>query len=664
VGDLTGILVPIGGGSGGSPPTIPVTTIAASTYGILPANSAATNDTGFAALRAAMRADTTKTWHVVFAPGAYTYTNNRWLFGVLKCIIEAYDCTFQNMVNDSWELNSRPLNTGDYFNDVGDFARTGANDAYVTGSLFNTAVAGSYTITTTTAANAGNFTAGMRVVLHGYDQQGTASYPFNLRYFEVKTVVSGVAGTGVVTFTTPLSYAYDSRWWDTVYGGGGSPSFGAPRILSIERTRYTHPKLFWFKGMTFLVNGVNANFGVLTCSADLVIMEDVKETIFSPTTSDKTIYRRCKGVSSAAIGGGASEVDKLLGSVIFEDCYMDGTLAPAGAINAATGCVSLSLIRTTCVNGCNNIAPRHLLIDDCDIIGKPQGDIFGAISATSFVPITSLNVCNTRIYYTGGIGVGVDPGVLNGITFTVGSVNGTNIQLVWNGTSQTLAHAIDYGMTLSKSDGTKSGVITGIFLTGGNTLVITGSWAAPVAAETWQAVSSVINQSDGGGNSMIGTTTLPFWRYGSEVTLSKDVTIPGSPTINGPGLYFSNVANTLIQNANSMQFVVNGVTVFYLGGAQINMGNAADILFATGHGVRPLEGTNGIMGTTVLVAGTKTVSTTAAGANSRIFLTSQVDGGTPGFLRVTAIVNGTSFTITSSNGADTSTVAWQIVNKQ
>jgi len=36
------------------------------------------------------------------------------------------------------------------------------------------------------------------------------------------------------------------------------------------------------------------------------------------------------------------------------------------------------------------------------------------------------------------------------------------------------------------------------------------------------------------------------------------------------------------------------------------------------------------------------------------------DGGTPGWLRVSARTPGTSFTITSSSGTDTSTVAYQI----
>lgn len=81
-----------------------------------------------------------------------------------------------------------------------------------------------------------------------------------------------------------------------------------------------------------------------------------------------------------------------------------------------------------------------------------------------------------------------------------------------------------------------------------------------------------------------------------------------------------------------------------------------------GKGLKIKEGSNAKMGTAVLVAGTVTVSTTAVGANSRIFLTSNADGGTPGTIRVSARVAGTSFTITSSSGTDTSTIAWVIID--
>lgn len=77
-------------------------------------------------------------------------------------------------------------------------------------------------------------------------------------------------------------------------------------------------------------------------------------------------------------------------------------------------------------------------------------------------------------------------------------------------------------------------------------------------------------------------------------------------------------------------------------------------------GLRVAEGAGAKQGIATLVAGTVTVANTNVTANSRIFLTSNADGGTPGFVRVSARVVGTSFTITSSSGTDTSTIAWEI----
>jgi hypothetical protein len=85
--------------------------------------------------------------------------------------------------------------------------------------------------------------------------------------------------------------------------------------------------------------------------------------------------------------------------------------------------------------------------------------------------------------------------------------------------------------------------------------------------------------------------------------------------------------------------------------------DALDIGTAGG-GVAVAEGANARMGVATLVAGTVTVANTSVTATSRIFLTSQVDGGTPGWLRVSARTAATSFTITSSSAADTSQVGW------
>lgn len=81
-------------------------------------------------------------------------------------------------------------------------------------------------------------------------------------------------------------------------------------------------------------------------------------------------------------------------------------------------------------------------------------------------------------------------------------------------------------------------------------------------------------------------------------------------------------------------------------------------------------GTADTAGKAVLVAGTVTVPTTAVTANSIIILTRQTAGGTVGVVQVGAITAGTSFRIDSVQpgtastvqAADTSTIAWHIIN--
>lgn len=90
------------------------------------------------------------------------------------------------------------------------------------------------------------------------------------------------------------------------------------------------------------------------------------------------------------------------------------------------------------------------------------------------------------------------------------------------------------------------------------------------------------------------------------------------------------------------------------------LGGQLDVL-TIGKGLAIAEGSNAKQGTAVLVAGTVTVANTSVTANSRIFLTGQLLGGTAGGLNVTSRVAGTSFTVTSTNAADTSTFAYEII---
>lgn len=68
-----------------------------------------------------------------------------------------------------------------------------------------------------------------------------------------------------------------------------------------------------------------------------------------------------------------------------------------------------------------------------------------------------------------------------------------------------------------------------------------------------------------------------------------------------------------------------------------------------------------VTGRATLVGGTVDVTLASVTANTNIFLTCQVPGGTPGFLRVSARSAGVNFTILSSSGTDTSTVAYLVI---
>src|SRR5205814_1109160 len=120
------------------------------------------NDAALITLKTAMQASNTTVWRVIFEPGTFHYTNNRWLFNVQNFICECYGVTFQNDSNSAANVDGYPINNRDMFDDSGDVA--GVGTVYTNGYLINTANAGSSSVTTTTAANAGNFNVGDRVV--------------------------------------------------------------------------------------------------------------------------------------------------------------------------------------------------------------------------------------------------------------------------------------------------------------------------------------------------------------------------------------------------------------------------------------------------------------------------------------------------------------------
>jgi len=104
-----------------------------------------------------------------------------------------------------------------------------------------------------------------------------------------------------------------------------------------------------------------------------------------------------------------------------------------------------------------------------------------------------------------------------------------------------------------------------------------------------------------------------------------------------------------------------GVGALRLTGGFTISGGSCDVSTA-GKGMQVSEGSgsNSKQGTFTLTGGTtQAVPNTAVTANSRIFLTAQVVGGTPGIIGVNSRTPGTSFTVFCV-ATDTSTYAYEI----
>jgi hypothetical protein len=196
--------------------------------------------------------------------------------------------------------------------------------------------------------------------------------------------------------------------------------------------------------------------------------------------------------------------------------------------------------------------------------------------------------------------------------------------------------------------------------------------------------SNVLASIIAAGGPIGGATTVPIitWDAKGRLTVVSSTTIAGaapggsaggalSGTYPSPGLanLGTSGAVAFVHGTNTDRLAIDATNLFWDDSLnRLGIGTAApsypldvrgNISVGTlGAGYRVSEGADAKMGATALVAGTITVATTAVTANSRIFLTHQNNAGTPGFVTVSARVAATSFTILSSNGADTSTIAW------
>lgn len=157
----------------------------------------------------------------------------------------------------------------------------------------------------------------------------------------------------------------------------------------------------------------------------------------------------------------------------------------------------------------------------------------------------------------------------------------------------------------------------------------------------------------GGDNTLLGQNAGGLLTSGSSnIAVGSNCDLP-SITANGQ----INIGCTIFGTGCTGTGSTNGT-----GAIGINTNNPQHTLDVNGDlgtpSLKITEGANRKQNVVTLIAGSKVVANTSVTATSRIFLTSQTDGGTPGWLRVSSRIPGTSFTITSSSASDVSIVAY------
>lgn len=271
--------------------------------------------------------------------------------------------------------------------------------------------------------------------------------------------------------------------------------------------------------------------------------------------------------------------------------------------------------------------------------------LYGWYALAGSVPVTAATVlADTQAYLTstaGSVDDAASATAVIGLTFKAATSGGfATAQLAFpsidatalTGTTQTIAGAKTFSGLLASS-------------------VASGSPAIEIESGARFALDGA-------------TASKYFWLNGSEFTLvGMSLTWPGNAKASNANCFLT-VATTngeYMFGVNSTGALTSGS--FYAG---FNNGVRKYDINIFGKQIVTTGAATDILGTATLVGGTVTVTTSQVTAKSRIFMTRNTPGGTPGYLSapVASFTAGTSFVINSTSGTDTSTVNWYVIDNQ
>lgn len=300
----------------------------------------------------------------------------------------------------------------------------------------------------------------------------------------------------------------------------------------------------------------------------------------------------------------------------------------------------------------------------------------GTISATATGTVTSvamtipsiLTVTGTPITGAGTLALGLATQA-PAIVFA-GPITGANAVPTFRALAATDIPALPYAPTASPTF-TGTTTIAGLSVTGGSTVVAVtasglitanGGITVPVAetATFSGTVTATAATSFTVPTAAVNTNTTAV--ASTAFVIGQAATV--APVMNGAsaiGVSLTYARQDHVHPSDTSRApTANPTFTGTLGAAIINASGQISTTTA-GAGLTVKGGTNAKVGVATLVAGTVTVANTSVTANSRIFYNQQ-SGALAGIVTI-AITAGTGFTLTSSNAADVTTLAYFIVEQ-
>jgi hypothetical protein len=412
------------------------------------------------------------------AGGEVHYTDNRWLWGAGDVTIEAQGATFRCTSTSAWNADTRPFDNKTPFHTLGDVSRAEENrqgNPFTVGELLSDADLGAY--------------EGQRVLVYGYDtQQG--GFPPNPRHFAYTRVVGG-------EFDPPLSFEPDHAWPDFDQFTG---PIGRPRILSLEREDYYHPRRIVFRGARF-------KGGFVVLSADHLEFEDCDASEhFGASINRAARFTRCRAPRW--------EHDKIV-----ERVDMDGCEATEG-FGEATGVQKLSCRGCTFVGDTRPRGPDMEFMD-CRFVGGPERT-FGI---WRYIDRWAVR----RLYFEGctfdatnspdlrhAINPGADlsqPNLLLQLEVAAVLPDAVAARVVgrWEAEPTVVWANLMGGSPLYAVDDTLRGTVRGLHADDAGRIMVRADWlSAPQVGDVYRTLL-IFGRFDGGGNKVMGRG-VPLWR--------------------------------------------------------------------------------------------------------------------------------------------------------